>query len=81
MVRENIHSSELYFEAKGLRKDKTVFPLEAIILCTGLPKEKASDNEEFWGIREYLSKPISRRTLAEAVRRILDQKEKSKIDN
>jgi PAS domain S-box-containing protein len=71
----NLTGKELAKKIIGIRPD---IP---IILCTGLPKEKTSDNEEFSGIREYLSKPISRRTLAEAVRRVLDQKEKSKINN
>ncbi len=48
-----------------------------IILCTGHSETVSADVAKEAGIREYLMKPLARQELAEAVRRVLDQKQES----
>ena len=45
-----------------------------IILCTGHSETISPDIAKESGIREYLMKPLARQELAEAVRRVLDEK-------
>jgi PAS domain S-box-containing protein len=57
------------------KKIISIRPDIPIILCTGFLSERTSEDEQTPGIREALLKPVARRTIAETIRRILDQKE------
>jgi DNA-binding NtrC family response regulator len=56
------------------KKIISIRPDIPIILCTGFLSERESENEQSPGIRETILKPVARRTIAETIRRILDQK-------
>jgi FixJ family two-component response regulator len=45
-----------------------------IILCTGHSETVSPDIAREAGIREYLMKPLARQEMAQAIRRVLDQK-------
>jgi DNA-binding NtrC family response regulator len=46
-----------------------------IILCTGFLNQITSESMKSPGIRESILKPVDILTIAEAIRRVLDQKE------
>ena len=48
-----------------------------IILCTGHSETVSTDVAKEAGIREYLMKPLAKQELAEAIRRVLDDKQDS----
>jgi FixJ family two-component response regulator len=57
--------------ARELLKIRSDFP---VILCTGHSDAVTTDTLREAGIRQFLMKPLTRRELAQAVRRILDEK-------
>ena len=48
-----------------------------IILCTGHSETVSPEIAKEAGIREYLMKPLAKQELAEAVRRVLDEKQET----
>ena len=60
--------------AKELLKIRPDIP---IILCTGHSETVSPDIAKEAGIKEYLMKPLAKQELAEAVRRVLDEKQES----
>jgi YesN/AraC family two-component response regulator len=47
-------------------------PDVAIVLCTGFSEMITEEKARELGIREYALKPLSRRNIAEVIRRVLD---------
>ncbi len=68
MTMPNKTGTELAKELLQIRPD---IP---IILCTGFSEQTSEENAKELGIREYVSKPIVIRGMADAVRRVLDEK-------
>ena len=60
--------SELSSELLKIRPD---IP---IILCTGHSENMSREKAKDIGIKEFLTKPLNKQELAEAVRRVLDKK-------
>ncbi len=60
--------SELSSELLKIRPD---IP---IILCTGHSENMSREKAKDLGIKEFLTKPLNKQELAEAVRRVLDKK-------
>jgi CheY-like chemotaxis protein len=59
--------------AELARKLMDVRPELPVILCTGFSQAVTPDMAKELGISEYLYKPILQSSLAEALRRVLDQ--------
>jgi FixJ family two-component response regulator len=57
--------------AKGLMK---IRPDISIILCTGHTEMISRDEARTMGIREFVTKPLVKREMAETIRRALDMK-------
>ena len=60
--------SELSSELLKIRPDLP------IILCTGHSENMSREKAKDIGIKEFLTKPLNKQELAEAVRRVLDKK-------
>ena len=54
------------------KKVLTIRPDIPIILCTGHSDNISSESSREMGVREFLTKPVTRHQLATAVRRVLD---------
>jgi PAS domain S-box-containing protein len=63
--------AELALEIIRIRPDIGIF------LCTGYTERLSQEQAKEIGISEFLMKPLNRREMAHAVRRVLDQKKKS----
>jgi CheY-like chemotaxis protein len=55
------------------RRIKEIRPDLPIILCTGYSEQISQETEETEGIAEFVMKPLSKREMAETVRRVLDR--------
>ena len=69
MTMPNMMGSELAQQLMRLRPDIPV------ILCTGFSEAMTQEKARAIGVREFIMKPIVQRQIAEAVRRVLDEKE------
>jgi PAS domain S-box-containing protein len=69
MTMPNMTGSELAQQLMRLRSDIPV------ILCTGFSEVITPEKARAIGVREFIMKPIVQRQIAEAIRRVLDEKE------
>ena len=68
MTMPNMTGDELAKKLMAIRSDIPV------ILCTGFSARITEEKAKSIGIRELVSKPILRRDIAEAIRKVLDEK-------
>ena len=55
------------------RRIREIRPDLPIILCTGYSEQMSKGTEETAGVAEFVMKPLSKREMAEIVRRVLDR--------
>ena len=60
-------------------KIKKIGPEIPVILCTGLSENTETEGEDPPKISGIITKPVSRKEMGDAIRRILDEKEKTAI--
>lgn len=60
--------------AQLAQKIMKIKPATRLILCTGFSEIIDEEKAKVYGFREYITKPVLRRDLANAVRRVLDSK-------
>jgi two-component system, cell cycle sensor histidine kinase and response regulator CckA len=69
MTMPNMTGSELAQQLMRIRPDMPV------ILCTGFSEAITQDKAKTIGVKDFIMKPIVKRQIAEAIRRVLDKKE------
>ena len=72
MIMPKMTGEELAKECMGIRPD---IP---IILCTGYNEEIYHEKAMKIGIKEVITKPVTGRTLANAIKKVLSENEKSR---